>query len=67
MGYSSHLIGDAMTKQGIAPFHPIYKKSVKGFFRTGSWIELVIIAFIKLKIKWKPISEDKNKQNVVIN
>ena len=51
IGYSSHLLLDAMTKEGIMPFSPFLKSRVKGFVRTGSFLEqliLVAMAFLLL-------------------
>ena len=48
IGYISHLFLDAITKQGIKPFYPIYNKRISGFIRTNSIIEkgffIIIIA-----------------------
>lgn len=38
LGYSSHLIGDSFTQEGITPFWP-WKKSSKGMIRTGGRAE----------------------------
>ena len=47
LGYLSHLIGDALTHEGIAPFNPILKFRISGFFSTGHLIERILfIVFI---------------------
>lgn len=47
LGYLSHLIGDALTHEGIAPFNPIIKWRISGFFSTGHLIEhLLFIVFL---------------------
>ncbi len=50
LGYLSHLIGDAVTEEGIRPWWP-FKKEVEGFFRTGGRIEKgIFIALIILSV-----------------
>ncbi|MBS3157692.1 metal-dependent hydrolase [Candidatus Woesearchaeota archaeon] len=46
IGYSSHLILDALTIQGINFLHPFTQFHVKGFIKTGSIFELIL--FISL-------------------
>ncbi|MFC1768454.1 metal-dependent hydrolase [Nanoarchaeota archaeon] len=46
LGYASHLLGDALTHQGIKPFHPLHDFQLKGFFSTGSATELIIMGII---------------------
>lgn len=41
IGYSSHLIADMFTIQGIQPLYPLEYK-IKGFIKTGSFGELVV-------------------------
>ena len=54
IGYLLHLLLDAATKKGIALFYPLNKKRIKGYIKTGSFIEniifilLVIIVVLKL-------------------
>lgn len=49
VGYTSHLILDALTKKGIQPLYPL-KLRIKGFFKTKSFLEeilfLILIAAI---------------------
>ncbi len=44
IGYGSHLLADSFTVQGIAPLHPLHKRRVRGFIKTGGIIETVFIA-----------------------
>jgi inner membrane protein len=50
---SSHLVIDALTKEGISPFYPL-KLRVKGFIKTGKFLEnflfILIIALIIAKL-----------------
>ncbi len=48
VGYISHLIGDAITKEGIMPFYPFSGFRIKGFIRTGGLIEQIL--FIALMV-----------------
>ena len=49
LGYSSHIAADALTIQGIMPFHPLSRKSIRGFIKTGSFLEaLFFIAVVIL-------------------
>ena len=54
IGYCLHLLLDAATQKGIALFYPLNKKRIKGYIKTGSFIEniifilLVIIVVLKL-------------------
>ncbi|MCX8158921.1 MAG: metal-dependent hydrolase [Candidatus Pacearchaeota archaeon] len=45
LGYSSHLIGDALTQDGIMPFWPL-KKEAKWIFRTGGKREMVLFLIV---------------------
>ena len=44
IGYSSHLVLDSLTNEGIRPFSPLSKLKVRGFVRTGSIFEQGILA-----------------------
>ena len=46
IGYSAHLIADAMTVEGIKPFAPFSKETIKGPLRTGSIFETAIAAAV---------------------
>jgi membrane-bound metal-dependent hydrolase YbcI (DUF457 family) len=41
LGYSSHLLADSFTQEGITPFWP-WKRNSKGILRTGGSVELGI-------------------------
>lgn len=41
VGYSSHIFSDSFTKEGIAPFWPLKKRSY-GFIETGSYTESIL-------------------------
>ena len=46
VGYSSHLLSDSFTKEGIMPFYPWKKKSY-GMLRTGGKIETgIFLGFV---------------------
>lgn len=55
VGYFSHLLADGLTQSGINFLHPIANLRLKGFVRTGSFLEtclfiaLVLLDIIKLK------------------
>jgi len=46
VGYLSHLLGDALTKEGIMPLHPISKFRIRGFIRTGGILENILFSFL---------------------
>lgn len=47
IGFLSHIISDAITKQGIMPLHPFSRVRIRGFIGTGSAIEyLFFILFV---------------------
>jgi inner membrane protein len=45
VGYASHLILDCFTKMGVVLFWPL-KFRVRGFVRSGSWVEDVIFVLL---------------------
>lgn len=47
VGYVSHLFIDCFTKSGIALFWP-FKFKIKGFVKSGSWVEDVIFVLLIL-------------------
>lgn len=49
LGTCSHLVMDALTPAGVAPFYP-WKKRVASFIKSGSWIEKVLFGVIILVI-----------------
>jgi len=42
IGYSSHLLGDAITVQGINPIAPLHKFKIRGLMKTGGIIETIV-------------------------
>ncbi len=42
VGYFSHLVGDAFTYGGIAFLHPITSFRVRGFIKTGGFLEEIL-------------------------
>lgn len=51
IGYLSHLFLDAITRQGIRPFYPLYNKRINGFIKTNSIFEKVFfLAVVVLNI-----------------
>ena len=48
IGYKSHLIGDAITKEGITPLHPLSKFKIRGFIKTGGVLENIIFGALFL-------------------
>jgi inner membrane protein len=45
LGYTSHLVSDSLTKEGIAFFYPLSHKA-KGFIRTGGFSEKLFFTII---------------------
>src|SRR3989338_7865362 len=48
VGYFSHLLMDAMTRQGIRPLYPIINRKINGFIKTNSFLEKVLFLIIIL-------------------
>ena len=47
IGYLSHLFLDMMTYAGIKLFHPLHKFQIKGFLRSGGFLEFILfLAFL---------------------
>ncbi len=45
LGYVSHLAADALTVEGIEPFHP-FKPRLRGFLKSGSVLEIILVLLI---------------------
>lgn len=45
-GYLVHLFSDAMTSEGVSLFSPLLNRRTRGFFKTGSMAEYVILAIV---------------------
>lgn len=50
VGYFSHLLMDAITKQGIRPLYPIINRKINGFIKTNSLSEKILFLIIILLI-----------------
>lgn len=50
VGYFSHLLMDAMTRQGIMPLYPIINRKINGFIKTNSLSEKILFLIIILLI-----------------
>ena len=46
IAYLGHLVGDALTVEGVNFLHPLSTFRIQGFLRTGSMFELVILGVI---------------------
>ena len=46
IGYSSHLILDSLTKEGIKPLSPLSRFRLRGFIKTGGILEKAFLAAI---------------------
>ena len=46
IGYVSHIAVDALTIEGIMPFHPLLRFRISGIFRTGHSAEFVLFVFL---------------------
>ncbi|HIG97896.1 TPA: metal-dependent hydrolase [Candidatus Woesearchaeota archaeon] len=55
IGYSSHLLLDALTKEGIKPLSLLSKWKVRGFIRTGSLLEKLILGVFVILLLLKSI------------
>ena len=53
IGYSSHLITDMLTKEGIMPFHPLSRKAIRGFMYTGKGAEYILFIVLLVLDFWK--------------
>jgi membrane-bound metal-dependent hydrolase YbcI (DUF457 family) len=50
LGYGVHLFLDMLTKQGIKPLHPFNQSTLKGWFKTNSFGEIIVIILLLLLI-----------------
>ncbi|MBS3168782.1 metal-dependent hydrolase [Candidatus Woesearchaeota archaeon] len=46
IGYISHLMGDSITKEGIAPLYPLFKFRIRGPIKTGKFLENILLTII---------------------
>ncbi|MBT3405949.1 metal-dependent hydrolase [Candidatus Woesearchaeota archaeon] len=56
IGYISHLLADAMTKEGIKVFHPFSKYAIRGFIRTGTLGELIVFLVVSVFSVYKLVN-----------
>ncbi len=56
VGYASHLISDAITKEGIMPLHPLTRLRFRGFIRTGGVFEYLFFVLILALSVYKTIN-----------
>ena len=52
LGYASHLLSDAATKEGIMPFHPVSSNRIRGFLVTGKTLEHIILIVLTVVTVW---------------
>lgn len=48
VGFSSHLILDCLTLEGIMLFWPFSRKRIRGFFKTDGFFEIILFLFFLL-------------------
>jgi inner membrane protein len=53
IGYSSHLVLDAITKEGIMPFSPFSKFRIRGFIKTSGIFEYLVFAVMAVLLYLK--------------
>ena len=56
IGYVSHLVSDAITKEGIMPLHPLTRLRIRGFVRTGGALEYVFFFLVVILAVCKTIT-----------
>ncbi len=56
IGYASHLVADAITREGIMPLHPFTRLRLKGFVRTGGAFEYVFLFLIIILAAYKTVN-----------
>ena len=52
IGYTSHLILDALTPAGIMPLYPLSQKKTKSFIKTNSFLEHIFFAILSVINVW---------------
>ncbi|HLD97173.1 MAG TPA: metal-dependent hydrolase, partial [Candidatus Nanoarchaeia archaeon] len=53
IGYTSHLLLDALTKDGITPLLPLSRRKLRGFIRTGGLLEKAVQAIMVILLLFK--------------
>jgi len=56
IGYASHLVSDAVTKEGIMPLHPLTRLRLRGFIKTAGALEYVLFLIIVIFASYKLIT-----------
>jgi len=56
IGYLSHLLADMLTREGIKPIHPFSNKAIRGFIRTGTFLEFLVFMAISVFSVYKLIN-----------
>ena len=49
-GFLIHLLLDALTLKGVMPFYPLNKSVIKGWIKTGSLLEYILLVLIFVSI-----------------
>ena len=57
IGYLAHLLMDALTVSGVRFFHPFSKKTIKGFVKTGGFLEKIVTASLIVVVIIKKMLE----------
>lgn len=55
VGYLSHILIDAITREGIMPFHPLSRFRLNGPIHTGKIAEYIILVLLVVFDVWKLI------------
>lgn len=50
LGYSSHIVLDSLTKEGIRPFSPITEYKIKGIIKSAGLADFMILIFLIILI-----------------
>ena len=53
IGYLSHILADALTLQGIMFLHPLLRWKIKGFIKSGGFIEKILFLILFFVLVWK--------------
>lgn len=53
IGFAAHILGDALTKNGVAPLYPLTAFKIRGFITTGGLFEKIILYGIITGIIYK--------------
>jgi inner membrane protein len=56
IGYISHLLSDAITREGIMPLHPISRWRMNGLVKTGGAFEYVFFFLVAVLAVYKTIN-----------